>query len=89
MRGPLIRRDSALFSLAVELFVRHHPDDAGRCVRCGAHGPCQTRQCMATVMRAAGADPALFGAPPRRPASTHWRRESTRSLPVYERNRWR
>lgn len=78
---PLVRHSSALYHLAVELYVRHRLGDDGRCLRCGAW-PCLLHGNAAEVIAAAGVDPVLYDRPPRRPAATYWAHEPTRPLPV-------
>lgn len=79
----LIQRDSLLFALAVELYLRHHPAADEQCVRCGAAG-CPVRQRAALVIAAAGVEPALYAPPPRRPEASFWADEPTRALPLYQ-----
>jgi hypothetical protein len=78
----IVGRDSLLFMLAVELYLRHHPAADERCIRCRSDG-CATRQRSAFVIAAARVDPALYDPPPRRPDTTRWARQSTISLPVH------
>ena len=78
-----VRRDSLLFALAVELYLRHHPAADERCIRCLVPG-CAVRQRAAFVIAAAGVDPALYAVPPRRPEAAYWREQPTAALPIYQ-----
>lgn len=78
----LVRRDSALFTLAVELFVRHRSAN-GYCPRCGPVAACLVQRRTAEVILAANVDVALLESPKRRPESTFWQAEPTTSLPVH------
>jgi hypothetical protein len=88
MTNVLVRSDSALLALAVELFVRHRLDNVGRCPRCGPWAVCRVQERTAHVIRAADVDPVLLVSPKRRPDATHWRDQPTSSLPVYRRSIW-
>jgi hypothetical protein len=77
-----VARDSALFSTAAALFVRHRTEEDGRCARCGTPS-CHVRHRTAGVIRAAGVDPVVLVPAPRRPEAAYWRREPTAVLPVY------
>jgi hypothetical protein len=81
MVRAIVSRDSLLFALAVDLFVRHRPDGQGVCHRCQAH--CYARERAAIVIAAAGVDPACYAVPPRRPVAAYWREQPTATLPVY------
>jgi hypothetical protein len=85
---PLIRQDSALFSLALELFLRHRPNRAGGCPRCATAEPCHVERDMDLVLRSADADPYLLTAPKRRPEATHWYEAPTSTLPVFQSSGW-
>jgi hypothetical protein len=83
MEQPIVQRDSALYETAVELYVRHHADETGRCQRC-QNSRCAVRRHAAAVIQAAGGDPWLYDPPSRRPEATFWASQHTMSLPVYE-----
>lgn len=78
-----VSRDSQLFALAVELYLRHQPAANSLCVRCGVPG-CIVRERAARVMAAGGVHPALYDPPPRRPEAAPWANEDTAVLPVYQ-----
>ncbi len=59
---PCVRRDSALFALAVERYLLHRADAAGWCACCG-EGGCPPGATAAEVIRAAGAEPAAYARP--------------------------
>jgi hypothetical protein len=78
----VVQRDSLPCAVAVELYLRHHPDSRQRCIRCHkVH--CGVRQRAALVLAAARVDPALYDPPPRRPEATHWSTQPTQARPVY------
>lgn len=79
----IIRRRSALYRLAEELYVKHRPDAGGWCPRCERLG-CPARSAAAEVVRAAGTDPALLDSPPRRPDAAPWAAQPPANLPVHQ-----
>ncbi len=79
----IVSRDSKLFALAVELYLRHQPGADCLCIRCRVPG-CAIRQHAAFVMAAAGVDAALYNPAPRRPEAAPWSTEPTAALPVYQ-----
>jgi hypothetical protein len=78
----IVSRESQLFALAVELYLRHQPGADGLRIRCDVPG-CIVRQRAAYVMAAAGVDPALYDPAPRRPEAAPWAAEPTATLPAY------
>lgn len=66
MVATLVAQGSALYRLAVELYVKHRPDAGSWCPRCVRPG-CRVRNHAGAVVSAAGVDPALLDSPPRRP----------------------
>jgi len=56
---PFLGQHSAVFTMAAEIYQRHTLDPSGRCGCCGGR-PCPVRHNCATVIRAAGIDPAVF-----------------------------
>jgi hypothetical protein len=82
MTTPIVRQDSALFALTVELFLRHQRSSTGDC-RCCHRPACFAGPHATTVIWAAGVDPALLRPPPRRPEAVPWADQPTVPLPVY------
>lgn len=80
-----VNNRSALYHMAVELYLRHQPDGVDRCLTCGRFA-CATRQHAADVIWAAGVDPALYGSPPRQVEATNWSRQPTVNLFAYRRS---
>lgn len=77
-----VHRQSVLFRLAVEQYVRHSPlAYADRCAACRAR-PCPVQRHAAEVIAAAGIDPAAYEPPPRRPLAVHWAYTATQHLPT-------
>jgi hypothetical protein len=76
-----VSQSSILYTVAVGLYTRHRPDAGGWCSRCERLN-CPVRACAADVIWAAGADPALYGSPPRRPMSAGWYEQPTAVLPT-------
>jgi hypothetical protein len=77
----IVRDDSVLFRIAVELYLRHYLDGVGRCEACGRFG-CPTGGHAAGVIQAAGVNPTFFDSRPRRPESVWWAQAPTAVLPT-------
>lgn len=83
LAGPLLSRESAVYRLAVEQYVRHSPVPfAQACAACRSRH-CPVQRHAAEVIAAAGVDPRSFDPPPRRPTATYWSHQPTATLPVY------
>lgn len=72
-------RCTPMFALAVDVFRQHRRDGGGRCRSCG-NAVCRTRRHAATIIEAAGVNPADFDAPSQRKP---WRRDGLSAPPSH------